>query len=494
MLDIEFASGPAVKFELKEPAKQEEVRKWIDDEAKTKEGAAALPAAGVVRVGADGRTWEVATPNEHDDQVREAILRAVGDRLNTEQKILFEGVDSPSTDIRIVGKDGTTAATPGTVPASASAAALATAPSAREGTGGTQPSTQPATAPASRPANGPIVVIPITKDTLANTSMWPGGIVPEEAKRFTGGAAVILRGLPASATPKQVADRMNSAKQQPRKADDPIARAVGIDFTVIPAPGVANDKGWTALIFASDVARDYRVNQSAWRADVVNPIWELARQALNSESKFRQVKNVNASVAGETQKDATVALVLSLVFIMAYIWVRFGNLKYGTATVVALLHDVLFVIAALGFAHLLSGNAFGDFLQLQPFRINLTIVAGVLTIMGYSMLDTIVVFDRIREVRGKNPDLTPQMINDSVNQTLSRTLLAATTVFLVVAVLYFFGGEGIHLFAFVMVVGVIVGTYSSIYIASPLLLIFGEGTPPTPGGRRAVPAPEGATA
>ena len=103
-------------------------------------------------------------------------------------------------------------------------------------------------------------------------------------------------------------------------------------------------------------------------------------------------------------------------------------------------------------------------------------MAALLTLVGYSVNDTIVVFDRIREVRGKNPELTPQTINDSVNQTLSRTLLTAFSIFLVVMVLYVFGGEGMHLFAFVMVIGVIVGTYSSIYIASPLLLIFGEGT------------------
>ena len=80
------------------------------------------------------------------------------------------------------------------------------------------------------------------------------------------------------------------------------------------------------------------------------------------------------------------------------------------------------------------------------------------------------------EVRGKNPDLPPQMINDSVNQTLSRTLLSSLTTWLVVIVLYIWGGPGVHLFAFVMVVGVVVGTYSSIYVASPLLLLFGEGT------------------
>jgi SecD/SecF fusion protein len=95
--------------------------------------------------------------------------------------------------------------------------------------------------------------------------------------------------------------------------------------------------------------------------------------------------------------------------------------------------------------------------------------------MGYSVNDTIVIFDRIREIRGKNPALTPHMINDSINQTLSRTILAATTVWLTVVVLYFFGGEGIHLFAFVMVVGVIIGTYSTVYIAGPLLLLFKEG-------------------
>src|SRR5262249_15435058 len=115
-------------------------------------------------------------------------------------------------------------------------------------------------------------------------------------------------------------------------------------------------------------------------------------------------------------------------------------------------------------------------LLIQDFKIDLPAVAALLTLVGYSVNDTIVVFDRIREVRGKSPELTPKTINDSVNQTLSRTFLPAMTVWLVVMVLYIWGGAGVHLFAFVMVVGVLVGTYSSIYIASPLLLIFGEGS------------------
>ena len=164
------------------------------------------------------------------------------------------------------------------------------------------------------------------------------------------------------------------------------------------------------------------------------------------------------------------------------------------ATVICLIHDLFFTLGAIAACHYLHGTAVGNFLRIEDFKIDLPAVAALLTLVGYSVNDTIVVFDRIREVRGKNPDLTPQMINDSVNQTLSRTLLTAFTIWLVVFVLYRWGGPGVHLFAFVMLVGVIVGTYSSIYIASPLLLMFGEGAPRDARSRAPAPAPAGATA
>jgi SecD/SecF fusion protein len=167
-----------------------------------------------------------------------------------------------------------------------------------------------------------------------------------------------------------------------------------------------------------------------------------------------------------------VALVLSIAVIMVYIWVRFGNLKYGTATMVALLHDTVFTIAALGFAHYLTDvPLLKQIFQLEPFRINLTVVAGILTIMGYSMIDTIVVFDRIRENRGKYGLVSRKTINDAVNQTLSRTLLTAGTTTVTVGIMYFLGGEGIHGFTFVLLIGILVGTYSSVAIAAPILLI-----------------------
>ena len=104
------------------------------------------------------------------------------------------------------------------------------------------------------------------------------------------------------------------------------------------------------------------------------------------------------------------------------------------------------------------------------FKISLEIIAALLTVIGYSLNDTIVVFDRIREVRGKRTEITADMIDTSISQTLSRTILTSLTTFIVVFILYWFGGDAIHGFAFALVIGVIVGTYSSIFVASPALL------------------------
>ena len=190
-----------------------------------------------------------------------------------------------------------------------------------------------------------------------------------------------------------------------------------------------------------------------------------------------RLETFDPALAADTKARALWAIVASWVAILAFLWFRFGSWTFGLAAVFCLIHDLCFTLGAIAVCHYLYDNPFGHLLQLHDFKIDLAAVAALLTLVGYSVNDTIVVFDRIREVRGKSPVLTAGMINDSVNQTLSRTVLAALTVFLVVVVLYFFGGEGVHLFSFVMVMGVLVGTYSSIYIAAPLLLIFGEGKP-----------------
>lgn len=185
---------------------------------------------------------------------------------------------------------------------------------------------------------------------------------------------------------------------------------------------------------------------------------------------FEEVTNFAKSVGGEMQQQAMMAMLLSLAAIIVYIWLRFQRVTFGFAAVVALVHDVAVVLGSVALAASISGSGIGDLFAFNDFKINLPMIAAFLTIVGYSLNDTIVIFDRIREVRGKNPSLTSEMINTSLNQTLSRTLLTSLTTFIVVAILYTFGGEGIHGFAFCLLVGVLIGTYSSVFVASPVLL------------------------
>jgi SecD/SecF fusion protein len=183
---------------------------------------------------------------------------------------------------------------------------------------------------------------------------------------------------------------------------------------------------------------------------------------------------IGPQVAGRMQRTAIIALIASWFGIIIYVWIRFQNIVFGVAAVIALIHDVLITVAALAISRWAAG-AMG-FLLVEDFKISLTIVAALLTIIGYSINDTIVIFDRLREIRGKSPEITAEMVNASLNQTLSRTFLTAFTVLIVVLVLYAFGGQGIHGFAFAMLIGVISGSYSTVFIATPLVLWLGGKT------------------
>ncbi|MFN0050903.1 MAG: protein translocase subunit SecD [Planctomycetales bacterium] len=194
---------------------------------------------------------------------------------------------------------------------------------------------------------------------------------------------------------------------------------------------------------------------------------------------FDEVTSFESSVASETRQSALLAIIASLVAIVAYVWLRFESMVFGLAAVVALAHDVLVSVGCVALAAYLSKTPLGPILLLSDFKINMPMIAAFLTIVGYSLNDTIVIFDRLREIRGKNPQITREMINLTVNQTLSRTLLTAFTVFITVLILYILGGEGIHGFAFCMVIGSVAGTYSTVYIASPLVLWFMKHRPAT---------------
>lgn len=185
---------------------------------------------------------------------------------------------------------------------------------------------------------------------------------------------------------------------------------------------------------------------------------------LNFTEPFPRFSNIGASVANEMIGSAIMALVFSMIAIFIYIWLRFQfRLSFGAGAVVALAHDVLFTLGALAVA---------DELGLLNGQISLTVVAALLTLVGYSLNDTIVIFDRIRE----NMHLTSKSLEDqidlSINQTLSRTIITSLTTIMVVLALLWAGGEVIRGFSFALFVGIVVGTYSSIFIAAPILVEF----------------------
>lgn len=253
-------------------------------------------------------------------------------------------------------------------------------------------------------------------------------------------------------------------------ADALIDAAKAIQMTVVTAQielVPKNAPGWTSE--SLNGYTDWKITLP-FESKSASAIVDKMKEKLRHQPVWESVSKIESRVAGEMQRRAIAGLLLSLVFIIGYIWFRFQRLAYGIAAVIALVHDVLITLAFISVSHWLF-KPFG-FLLIEDFKVSLTTIAGFLTIIGYSLNDTIVVFDRIREVKGKSQNLTEQMINASVTQTLSRTLLTSSTTIVAILLMYIFGGEGIHGFAYCLFIGIVVGTYSSIFIASPILIWF----------------------
>jgi preprotein translocase subunit SecF len=186
---------------------------------------------------------------------------------------------------------------------------------------------------------------------------------------------------------------------------------------------------------------------------------ELKQDAYLSGFTIRNVEIVGPQVGAQLKKQALLATLYSLAGMLVYLWFRF-ELIYGVAAVVAVFHDTLITVGAF---------------SLTNQEISLTVIAAILTLVGYSMNDTIVVFDRIREnLRMTRREPLADVVNRSINQTLSRTVLTSGLTFLTVLSLYVFGGEVLHGFSFALVVGILIGTYSSIAVAAPMLVAYQE--------------------
>ncbi len=210
----------------------------------------------------------------------------------------------------------------------------------------------------------------------------------------------------------------------------------------------------TVKKFGKDSDYLIKIEKSNNNTHFIETINNKLNSDLNSNVNFRRVENVGPKVSSELLNAGLLAISLSLAAMLFYIWIRF-EWQFSLGAIVALIHDV---ILTLGIFSLLS------------YEINLSIVAAVLTIVGYSMNDTVVIFDRVRENLKKFSQLKiAEISNLSTNETLSRTLITSITTLLALFSIFIFGGAILKGFSFAMIIGVIVGTYSSIFVATPIL-------------------------
>ena len=204
----------------------------------------------------------------------------------------------------------------------------------------------------------------------------------------------------------------------------------------------------------NDYVIKFEKKQSIEENFIENIKIELAND-IGNIFEFRRVESVGPKISSELLKSGVIAIALSLGAMLIYIWIRF-EWQFSLGAITAVFHDV---VITLGFFSLLN------------FEINLSIVAAVLTIVGYSMNDTVVIFDRVRENLRKYADIKIfEITNISINETLSRTIITSVTTLLALLSIFIFGGAILKGFSFAMILGVIVGTYSSIYIANPILV------------------------
>tara|TARA_Y100000590_G_scaffold435924_1_gene555925 strand:- start:1242 stop:2159 length:918 start_codon:yes stop_codon:yes gene_type:complete len=202
---------------------------------------------------------------------------------------------------------------------------------------------------------------------------------------------------------------------------------------------------------------DYLLKIEVTRTDdpnFINIIKDQLSSDLSSSVNFRRVENVGPKVSKELLNDGLLAITLSLAAMLIYIWIRF-EWQFSLAAIIALIHDVVITVGIF---------------SLMSYEVNLSIIAAVLTIVGYSMNDTVVIFDRVRENLKKYSKISIKEISDiSTNDTLSRTLITSVTTLLALLAIYIFGGAILKGFSFAMIIGVIIGTYSSIFVATPIL-------------------------
>ncbi len=323
---------------------------------------------------------------------------------------------------------------------------------------------QPALAFAGSDASASLAPMDAILDGTLGASIGRPEIRNDVAEHL-GGVAIVLQDVIPSVTKDSIIARL----EETRRKDD-YADLLRQSWEVVVTDGT-DDAVRSAVFIASDPDIGYLDDETRWRDEVSIPNWELIQTALAQGSDFVGAESFSAQVAATRQAQAIVAVFLSLIFVMVYIWFRFGSLRYSMAAITALLHDVVAVIGLIALAEILYEHVpeLATPLMIEPFKIDLGLIAALLTIIGYSLNDTIVILDRIRENRGRLSYASAEVVNLSINQTVSRTIITSGTTLAAVLTMYVQGGTGIRSFTYALLCGVFVGTYSSIAVAAPLV-------------------------
>lgn len=478
ILDIDFAGGSSVTFQLDKALPPDEVRKIVgeaikDDDETTSDG---FTLNSVEVANAEKNTvYKIDSGFQDDAELKSRLLAGftksqAASLVTYQAEVILEKPSNPANSEQ---------------PEAAQPAEGATGYLPRPNNGiylvSTFPQEQDASAEASTPAE------PVAPAEVAPADNTAAEVVPTDAPQAvtpsaesattgtaptSGGEQVISERIVSEATVKlSVSGTGAAAPLNFRALQELVVNAAKESGVTLEASGVDAIPSGDGSV---EWTRESSLSFSDWKlildlpAEDADKVLVQFMNDINTNPVWLSSNEISGRVAGQMIQKATTALFASLLFIIGYIWFRFQRVAFGLAAVVALIHDVLITLGAIAISYWAA--SFLGFLGIEQFKVSLTVIAALLTIVGYSLNDTIVVFDRIREVRGKSPRLTSEMINVSVNQTLSRTLLTSGTTLLVVVLLYFFGGPGIHAFAFSLLVGVTVGTYSSIFVASPILL------------------------
>jgi SecD/SecF fusion protein len=457
LLDIDFTGGSSVTVVLKDDQKMKfaEVMDLLKNDP-----AFADTNLSIVEMDQSNTRFTITTINENVDEVEQMLADAFGDRLQTY-----------SIDVTDVAPIGSSEATDGEAPATSlwRPRGLLTTPLPLSLVTLLQQEDSPSTpAEIAESSDAPAAVAEPATAAEASSTDAPDKPDEPDAEEdnavgsvFTGGTSAKLNfhGAEVDGSTEGVShETLSRLVSDALKAADHPDAAFRISNPNHRPGSIRAFKEW-----------DVRL---ALPPDQAAAVFDALTAATNSQPVFPLSSKIGGRVAGRMAADAIAATVLCLAGIIAYVWFRFHGVIYGIAAVAALVHDVLVSLGAVAVSAYFVEYAdpLASALMIDKFQINLTLVAAFLTIIGYSLNDTIVIFDRIREVKGKSPRLTADMVNLSVNQTLARTILTSLTTLISTIVLYVVGGEGIHAFAFTLLIGFIVGCYSTIYISNPVLL------------------------